>query len=137
MFALIWSVCAAVDEDGRQKLDTFIREIETGFPHLGLIYDYFVNLEKKEWTAWQDKLQAKPNIMPNTPYHKILIPTVDTQRNLEIMKGLAKTGSFILTVGTTGTGKTALINTGLLSTLDEGFFTFSMAFSGQTSASKT
>lgn len=59
-------------------LDTFIREIETGFPHLGLIFDYYINLEKKDWVSWADKLQAKPTIPAGTPFHKILIPTIDT-----------------------------------------------------------
>jgi dynein heavy chain len=137
VFSVIWSIGATVDEAGRDTLDNCIREIETGFPHSGLVYDYFVNIEKKDWASWSDKLSAKPTIIPNTPFHKILIPTVDTYRNLEIMKQLVKNGHFVLTVGQTGTGKTALINTGLLSTLDDNFCHFNINFSGQTSAGKT
>ena len=32
LFSLIWSLCASVDEDGRRKIDTFIREMEAQFP---------------------------------------------------------------------------------------------------------
>uniref|UniRef100_H2ZI85 AAA+ ATPase domain-containing protein n=1 Tax=Ciona savignyi TaxID=51511 RepID=H2ZI85_CIOSA len=33
LFSLIWSVGAAVDEDGRRKLDNFLRELEGSFPN--------------------------------------------------------------------------------------------------------
>lgn len=33
IFSLIWSVCASVDEEGRKKIDTFLREIEGTFPN--------------------------------------------------------------------------------------------------------
>ena len=137
VFSLIWSVGASVDEQGRDAIDICVRDIESGFPHSGLIYDYYVNIEKKEWVAWSERLNPKPTIQPGTPYSRILIPTVDTYRNLEIMKGLVKAGRHVLSVGTTGTGKTALITTGLLATLPESFTYFTVNFSGQTSAAKT
>lgn len=31
-FSLIWSICASVDENGRQKIDTFLREKDGTFP---------------------------------------------------------------------------------------------------------
>lgn len=31
-FSLIWSICASVDEKGRQKIDTFLREKDGTFP---------------------------------------------------------------------------------------------------------
>lgn len=33
MFSMIWSVCASVDEDGRKKIDSYLREIEGSFPN--------------------------------------------------------------------------------------------------------
>ena len=32
VFSLIWSICASVDEDGRKKMDNFLREMEGSFP---------------------------------------------------------------------------------------------------------
>ena len=31
-FCMIWSICASVDESGRRKMDTFVREMEAQFP---------------------------------------------------------------------------------------------------------
>ena len=32
LFCVIWSLCASVDEEGRKKMDGFIREMEGQFP---------------------------------------------------------------------------------------------------------
>lgn len=32
VFSMIWSVCASVDEEGRKKIDSYLREIEGSFP---------------------------------------------------------------------------------------------------------
>lgn len=37
-FSLIWSVCASVDEDGRKKMDNFLREMEGTFPNKVFFY---------------------------------------------------------------------------------------------------
>ncbi|KAL7983007.1 hypothetical protein Chor_013613 [Crotalus horridus] len=50
VFSMIWSLCAAVDEEGRKKIDSFLREIE-GMPFYKIIvptvdtmrYNYLVN----------------------------------------------------------------------------------------------
>lgn len=137
VFSLVWSVGATVDEQGRDAIDTCVRDIESGFPHSGYIYDYYVNVEKKEWVNWAEKLSVKPTIVPGTAFSRIFVPTVDTYRNLEIMKGLVKGHHHVLSVGGTGTGKTALITTGLLATLDDSFTYFTVNFSGQTPSGKT
>lgn len=33
VFSMIWSVCAAVDEEGRKKIDSYLREMEGSFPN--------------------------------------------------------------------------------------------------------
>ena len=33
VFSMIWSVCASVDEEGRKKIDSYLREIEGTFPN--------------------------------------------------------------------------------------------------------
>jgi len=135
LFALMWSVGATVDEDSRNLIDTFIRDIETGFPHKGIIFDYSLNMEKLEWQHWEDRLPPKYNIIAGTPFHKILIPTVDTIRNLYLIQGLVKANQHVLCVGSTGTGKTALI-AGMLATLGDEFTQYTLNFSAQSSSGK-
>ena len=57
LFCMIWSICSSVDEDGRKKIDNFIREIEGTFPTKDTIYEYFVDPRTKAWVHWEEKLR--------------------------------------------------------------------------------
>lgn len=56
LFCLIWSVCATVDEAGRFKIDSFVREMEGIFPLKDTIYDYCIDTKRKTFIAWEEKL---------------------------------------------------------------------------------
>lgn len=56
MFCLIWSICSTVDENGRMKIDGFIREIDGMFPLKDTIYDYCVDVKRRSLVGWSDKL---------------------------------------------------------------------------------
>jgi dynein heavy chain len=47
-FAVVWSLCASVNEESRNKIDFFMRDIETIFPPTNSVYDYFYSNEKNE-----------------------------------------------------------------------------------------
>lgn len=70
------------------------------------------------------------------PYHKMLVPTVDSARNRFVIQTLLKNRINILIVGNTGTGKTAVIN-GILSELDDSYTSMNIVFSSQTNSLKT
>lgn len=53
---MIWSLCAAVNEEGRQKMDNFIREIESSFPLRDTVYEYFVDPRQRTFISWEEKL---------------------------------------------------------------------------------
>jgi len=110
-FSVIWSIGATVDEDGRKIMDYTMRDIESMFPHTNTVYDYFINNEKNEWASWDEKIGAgvwKP--AANLPYHKMLVPITDSIRNRYILSTLLKNKKYALAVGTTGTGKSVVIN---------------------------
>jgi dynein heavy chain len=135
-FALVWTVGATVNEEGRNMIDYHMRDIESMFPHVASVYDYFINTEKNEWGMWEQKLGSiwKPN--PNTPFYKMFVPTIDTVRNHYILSIFLKNKIHTLSIGITGTGKTSLIN-GMLQELDESsFITNTLIFSGQTTSLK-
>ena len=55
---MIWSLCCSVDEDGRKKIDNYIRELEGSFPNKDMIYEYFVDFKNKTWLHWEDRLRG-------------------------------------------------------------------------------
>ena len=134
-FALIWSVGASVNEEGRNIFDYNMRDIESMFPHNASVYDYYINPEKQEWALWEEKIGGIYKPPANIPYHKMFVPTADTTRNRYVIQMLQKHNNNILACGTTGTGKTVLMN-GILSDLDETYTSNSMVFSAQTTAFK-
>jgi len=56
--SLIWSVCAGLNEDGRWRMDNFIREIETSFPLHDTVYEYYVDPRLRLFVSWEEKLSV-------------------------------------------------------------------------------
>lgn len=56
VFSLIWSICATVDEQGRLKIDNYIREMESLFPLKDTVYDYYVDVKRASLLAWDEQL---------------------------------------------------------------------------------
>ncbi|XP_033636218.1 dynein heavy chain 2, axonemal-like isoform X2 [Asterias rubens] len=108
LFCLIWSVCSAVDEDGRKKLDNYIREIEGTFPNKDTVYEYYVDPKNKNWAHWEDKLRSGWRYPATAPFYKIMVPTVDTVRYNFLVSALMSTVQPVLLVGPVGTGKTSI-----------------------------
>lgn len=54
--SMIWSLCCTTDEEGRKKLDSFIRDKEGVFPIKDTIYEYYVNVLHKCFAPWEEKL---------------------------------------------------------------------------------
>lgn len=57
-FCTIWSVCCVVDEDGRKKVDSFIRELDANFPNKDSVYEYFLDPKSQTWVHWEEKLRG-------------------------------------------------------------------------------
>lgn len=108
LFSLIWSICASVDEDSRKKMDNFLREIEGQFPAKDTVYEYHVDTKQKAWALWEDKLRSGWRYTPNTPFYKIMVPTVDTVRYDFLVYSLLQAKRPVLLTGPVGTGKTSL-----------------------------
>ncbi|XP_077988088.1 dynein axonemal heavy chain 2-like [Glandiceps talaboti] len=108
LFCVIWSVCASVDEDGRKKIDNYIREIEGTFPNKDSIYEYYVDVKNKTWAHWEDKLRGGWRYQPNLPFYRIIVPTVDTVRYDFLVSNLIHAVNPVLLVGPVGTGKTSV-----------------------------
>ncbi|TGZ66460.1 hypothetical protein CRM22_005313 [Opisthorchis felineus] len=134
-FCMIWSVCCMVDEDGRKKIDSYIREIEGSFPNKDSIYEYCVDPKGHTWMHWEEKLRGGWKYQPNEPFYKILVPTVDTVRYQFLASQLVGNHNPILLIGPVGTGKTSLA-VNILNSLDPNIWTnLTINMSAQTSSS--
>ena len=134
IFCLVWTVGAGVVEEDRQKIDSFIRKTEATLPPLNTVYDYYVNVHKKEWGFWQEKLSDDWRPLPNTQFHNILVPTTDTIRNNYVMNILQLNKFPTLATGSTGTGKTAVVNNMLNQMNKNKDITLTINFSSATNA---
>nr|XP_057923809.1 dynein axonemal heavy chain 2 isoform X2 [Doryrhamphus excisus] len=133
-FSLIWSICASVDEDGRKKMDNFLRELDGTFPIKDTVYEYYVNVKNKAWSSFEDKLPKGWRYNPNSPFYKIMVPTVDTVRYNYLVTAMVKAQYPVLLTGPVGTGKTSVVH-GVLHTLDTGkWSTLTINMSSQTTS---
>jgi dynein heavy chain len=88
VFSIIWSVGATVDELGRKELDLIFRDIEPMFPTMNTVFDYHINMQKKDWEPWEAKL-AQQNFK-GKEFHELYVQTVDFARNRFIIQDLMK-----------------------------------------------
>ncbi|XP_066578473.1 dynein axonemal heavy chain 2 [Amia ocellicauda] len=133
-FSLVWSVCAAVDEDGRKKMDNFLREMEGTFPNKDTVYEYYVDPKSKTWAPFEDKLPKAWRYPSNAPFHKIMVPTVDTVRYHFLVQALVCSQCPVLLTGPVGTGKTWLAQSVLQGLDPERWGLLTINMSAQTSS---
>lgn len=134
LFCLTWSVCASVDENGRKKIDVFIREKEGVYPLKDTIYEYFVDVRNRSFVSWEDKLPKTWTFDPGQPFYKITVPTVDTVRYECIVGNLLNADCAAVLTGPVGTGKTSTAQS-VTSSLDSMKFSIlSINMSAQTTS---
>ena len=91
IYCTVWCCGGALDTKERTQLDAFIRDIESQFPPVQSVYDFFIDPVKKEWLSWEsDKVSDAWRAPPNTSFSKLLVPTVDTVRIQWMMSALIK-----------------------------------------------
>ena len=61
---MLWSLCASVNEEGRQKIDNFIREMEGIFPIKDTVYEYYVDVRQRSFMSWEEKLSSSWKYSP-------------------------------------------------------------------------
>ncbi|XP_047688045.1 dynein axonemal heavy chain 2 isoform X1 [Prionailurus viverrinus] len=134
VFSMIWSVCASVDEEGREKIDSYLREIEGSFPNKDTVYEYFVDPKMRSWTSFEEKLPKTWRYPPNSPFYKIMVPTVDTVRYNYLVSALVANQNPTLLVGPVGTGKTSIAQSVLQSLPSSQWSVLTVNMSAQTTS---
>nr|CAI5834494.1 unnamed protein product [Callosobruchus analis] len=134
LFCAIWSVCCTTNEEGRKKLDVYIREKEGVFPIKDTIYEYYVDYQNYVFSSWEEKLPYGWKYETGCPFYKITVPTVDTVRYEFLVQALLDHGNPVLLTGPVGTGKTSTAQT-VLASLDTSRYTIlNINMSAQTSS---
>ncbi|XP_042367999.1 dynein axonemal heavy chain 2 [Plectropomus leopardus] len=133
IFSLIWSICASVDEDGRKRMDKFLREMEGNFPIKDTVYEYYVDTKNKTWASFEDKLPKGWRYNADAPFYKIMVPTVDTVRYDFLVKALVLSQYPVLLTGPVGTGKTSVAQN-VLQGLDSKWTGLTVNMSSQTTS---
>jgi dynein axonemal heavy chain len=137
VFCAIWSCGGSVDEAGRAKMDQFVRDIEAQFPPLHTVYEYYVDPVKHEWINWSEKVNKAWRPAPGAKFYQILVPTIDTVRYSFIASSLMNSKQPLLFTGSTGTGKTSILNSvlGKLDAVQD--LSFTINFSSATTSLST
>eukprot|EP00912_Choanoflagellata_sp_UC4_P002384 UC4_evm1s1504 len=159
-FSLMWSVGGSVDETGRSKFSSFLRDMmkendaTLPFPPEGDIYDYRLKDQGDglsipedaeddekvihvEWVSWKSVVPEFTVDLDTTGFQDILVPTVDTVTQRHLIGMLVGSCKPMLCVGPTGTGKTVIILNKLLEGMPREFVANFLAFSARTSANQT
>ncbi|KAK4876213.1 hypothetical protein RN001_012635 [Aquatica leii] len=134
LFCFVWSICCTVNEDGRRKLDAYVREKEGGFPLKDTIYEYCVDVRNRCFVSWEDRLSDNWRFAAGSPFFKIIVPTVDTIRYQCIVSTLLSSGYPSLLTGPVGTGKTSTAQSVVLSLDPTKYSVLNINMSAQTSS---
>ncbi|XP_071441952.1 dynein axonemal heavy chain 7 [Hetaerina americana] len=163
-FSCVWSLGAPLDSDSRTKFDTLFRglllkdfpeDLKIQFdinkeippplkpyiflmPTQGSVFDYkFIKEGKGKWRLWEEDLQPAAPIPRDISVNQIIVPTIETVRNMALMSIILTHKIPLLFVGPTGTGKSAYIKDFLLNKVDSKLYQpLFINFSAQTSANQ-
>ncbi|XP_026333697.1 dynein heavy chain 1, axonemal-like [Hyposmocoma kahamanoa] len=154
VWAVIWSIGATCDHNGRAIFSDFIRQITNEndlkplFPKEGRVYDYTVHdggftdlTEDGEpaspfWYNWMANLERYV-VDPEWQYADIEVPTMDNVRSAALLGYKVANYNHVICVGPTGTGKTVTITSKLTKGLHKKFICEFIVFSARTSSNQT
>uniref|UniRef100_A0A8C4VGB9 Dynein axonemal heavy chain 3 n=1 Tax=Falco tinnunculus TaxID=100819 RepID=A0A8C4VGB9_FALTI len=123
LFALVWTVGGIIDADSRKKFDLFYRNLLMGM--------------NEENPRPRSVKLTRNNIFPEKGVSELIIPTMETARQMFFLKTYVEHNVPLLFVGPTGTGKSAITNNFLLQLPKEKCIPNFINFSARTSANQT
>ena len=151
VFAVVWSIGAALDETTRPKFDQFLQEIlgqedvntkyrldlpswepkkvNAKLGDFKSIFDLFYERDKQNWINWLKTIP--PFVVPkDVSYSQLIVPTIDSVRVARLLQTFVMADKHPMIVGPTGTGKSISIANELKKSFDNSQWSFlAMSFS--------
>ncbi|KAF5830265.1 dynein heavy chain, N-terminal region 2-domain-containing protein [Dunaliella salina] len=113
---------------------TTLQSSNAMMPAEGSLYDFFFDKTSATWKPWSTLVSTDP-IPHETPFRKIIIPSIDTVRYAYLLEAAVGKAQPVLLVGPTGTGKSVLVASFLNSLNPEVYAPANVVgFSAQTTA---
>ncbi|KAM6127972.1 dynein axonemal heavy chain 8 [Pterocles gutturalis] len=115
-FAIMWSLGALLELDGRDKLEAFIRahdeklDLPAISPGTSQTMCEFYVTDYGDWEHWSKRVQEYVYPTDTVPdYVSILVPNVDNVRTQFLIQTIAKQQKAVLLTGEQGTAKTVMV----------------------------
>ncbi|XP_053190892.1 dynein axonemal heavy chain 3 [Scomber japonicus] len=157
LFAAVWTLGGTISGDSRKKFDVFYRNLIMGmddenprpksiklkkndiFPERGTVYDYYFHKDGQgRWNVWTDSITNEENTIPaGANVSDLIIPTMETARQLFFLRTYLAYEIPTLFVGPTGTGKSVINKSFLVALPKEQYTPNCINFSARTSANQT
>jgi dynein heavy chain len=133
IFALVWSLGAAVSGKDRLRFDNFLQNLAEKSTSKGLLYDSFFNHSTRRWQEWSTVV---PDYVAPSPFefHRILVPTTDSVLYTWTLQKLVSIERPVIFVGESGTAKTVTIQNYLHSLEADKYNVLNINFSSRTTA---
>ncbi|KAJ3336288.1 Dynein heavy chain 10, axonemal, partial [Gonapodya sp. JEL0774] len=120
--SLVWSAGASLQDDDRVKFSDAVKKLsELPQVHTAAIatvgqipgndknlFDYHFDINELAWNHWSSYVPVYVH-QPETPFHEILVPTMDTMRHTWLLEKLTAFRRPILFVGDVGTSKSVTV----------------------------
>ncbi|XP_008290011.1 dynein heavy chain 3, axonemal [Stegastes partitus] len=156
LFAVVWSLGGTITGDSRKKFDVFYRTLISGmddehprpksiklkknniFPERGTVYDFYFHKDRHgQWNVWTDLIANEENVIPaGAKVSDLIIPTMETARQLFFLRTYLAHEIPLLFVGPTGTGKSIINKSFLVKLPKEQYTPNCIDFSARTSANQ-
>jgi dynein axonemal heavy chain len=134
-YAYVWSIGGSIDAESQSKFKEFASQQLREFNLPRDVYDVYVDTVERKWASWSD-IVPEFKYDNELPYFRMLVPTVDTVRYSKLMQTCLEVDRSVFFTGTTGVGKSVIINDLLRNMKQDSVVPLQLTFSAQTNAAK-
>lgn len=106
IFSYLWSLGSNLVDSSQIKFENFVFNQFADKSEYGILpgmklFNVYLNTENKKFENWNTIV---PDFVykPGTPYHELLVPTVDSIRYIHVLQRILQMNQSVMLTGTTG-----------------------------------